>query len=203
MEQINRNTQESFDNLNALTKVGAPIPGESLTNSPDNPMPWEGPSKHSELAPAIDQIITELCTPEIYHPVVDSMRAGFPVAEMAEQVVFDGFSKGMWNPDLMLLLVEPTMYILIALADMADVEPRIDMEDDIDDDETQLSNIGKAIEVAKEKVNPKQIPKDISNKVKELLADVDKENKSLLAADQAPDETESISTNSLLSREEV
>ena len=200
---IEPQNKESLENLTAISKVGAPVPGESLTSDPDQSNSWERAPKFVELAPAIDALLVELAEPEIFHQLVDSMRAGFPVAEMAEQVVFDGFSKGMWNPDLMLLLVEPTMYILIALADMADVEPRIDMEDDIDDDETQLSNIGKAIEVAKEKVNPKQIPKDISNKVKELLADVDKENKSLLAADQAPDETESISTNSLLSREEV
>lgn len=179
MEQINQNTQESFDHLNALTKVGAPIPGESLTNSPDNPMPWEGPSKHSELAPAIDQIITELCTPEIYHPVVDSMRAGFPVAEMAEQIVFDGFTKGMWNPDLMVLLVEPTMYILIHLASLADVEPRIDAEDNKATTEDEINRMEKVMEAASETVSSTPVPEEIAIKVEEKV-----EARSLLEPDK-------------------
>ena len=112
------------------------------------------------------------------------MRAGFPVGDMAEQILFEGFSKGQWNPDLMLLLVEPTMYILIALADMADVEPRIDSEDEPNDAEEQLKNIEKAIDMAKEKVVPTQIPAEISKKVEEQTKELDLPKKSLLSREE-------------------
>ena len=32
-------------------------------------------------------------------------------------------TSGLFNPDLMLLLIEPTMYLLIAIAEENDIEP--------------------------------------------------------------------------------
>ena len=181
---IDPKTQERAENLQAIAKIGRPIPGESLTNSPEQQYPWESPPVHTDLPTAIDALLVELCRPEIFHQLVDSMRAGFPVGDMAEQILFEGFSKGQWNPDLMLLLVEPTMYILIALADMVDVEPRIDSEDDPSDPEEQLSNIEKAIDIAKEKVVPSQVPAEISKKVEEQAEKLELPTKSLLSKEE-------------------
>ena len=181
---IEPQTQESTENLQAIAQIGRPVPGESLTNSPEQQYPWESPPVHTDLPTAIDALLVELCKPEIFHQLVDSMRAGFPVGDMAEQILFEGFSKGQWNPDLMLLLVEPTMYILIALADMADVEHRIDSEDEPNDAEEQLKNIEKAIDMAKEKVVPTQIPAEISKKVEEQTKELDLPKKSLLSREE-------------------
>ena len=181
---IDPRTQESAENLQAISQIGRPIPGESLTNSPEQKYPWEGPTAHTDLPSAIDALLVELCRPEIFHQLVDSMRAGFPVGDMAEQILFEGFTKGQWNPDLMLLLVEPAMYILIALADMADVEPRIDSEEEPNDPEEQLSNIEKAIDMAKEKVVPAQIPAEIIEKVEQQTQALDLPNKSLLSKEE-------------------
>jgi len=181
---IDPRTQESAENLQAISQIGRPIPGESLTNSPEQQYPWEGPTVHTDLPSAIDALLIELCKPEIFHQLVDSMRAGFPVGDMAEQILFEGFTKGQWNPDLMLLLVEPAMYILIALADMADVEPRIDSEEEPNDPEEQLSNIEKAIDMAKEKVVPTQIPAEIIKKVEQQTQALDLPNKSLLSKEE-------------------
>jgi len=181
---IDPRTQESSENLQTISKIGRPIPGESLTNSPEQQYPWESSPKYTDLSTAIDALLVELCKPEIFHQLVDSMRAGFPVGDMAEQVLFEGFTKGQWNPDLMLLLVEPTMYILIALADMADVEPRIDSEEDPNDPEEQLRNIEKAIDMAKEKVVPTQIPAEIVKKVEQQTKELELPNKSLLSKEE-------------------
>ena len=83
----------------------------------------------------------------------------------------------------MLLLVEPTMYILIALADMANVEPRID-DDEEDEPEERLSHIEKAIELAKEKVVPSQVPVAIKSKVKKLTEDIKSSPQSLLSKEE-------------------
>ena len=180
---INPQTQASYDSLQDLSKLERPIPGQSLTNEPSSPMPFEKETIHTELAPAIDELIVKLCDPDIFHPVIDALRAGLPVGEMAEQILFEGFSQGQWNPDLMLLLVEPTMYILIALADMADIEPRID-EDDEDSPEEQISNLEKVIDLAKEKVVPSQVPIKIKSKVKKLTKEINPKEKSLLSKEE-------------------
>ena len=181
---INPQTEASFKELQNLSQLDKPIPGQSLTNDPDSPLPFEQASVHTELAPAIDDLIVRLCEPDIFHPVINALRAGLPVSEMAEQILFEGFSQGFYNPDLMLLLVEPTMYILIALADMVDVEPRIDSEDDPSDPEEQLSNIEKAIDMAKEKVVPSQVPAEIAKKVEEQAEKLELPTKSLLSKEE-------------------
>jgi hypothetical protein len=181
---MNPQTQSSFNELKNLSELDRPVPGQSLTNNPDSPFPFEGPPVHTELAPAIDDLIVRLCAPDIFHPIVDALRDGLPVGEMAEQILFEGFAQGQYNPDLMLLLVEPTMYILIALADMVGVEPRIDDEDDELAPEEEITQLEKVIELAKEKVVPSNIPLKIKSKVEKLTEDIKPNEKSLLSKEE-------------------
>jgi|TARA_R100000482_G_C5132163_1_gene152767 hypothetical protein len=181
---IKPQTEESFETLQRLAQADRPIPGQSLTNDPENPLPFEKTVVHTELVTAIDDLIVRLCDPDIFHPVVNAMRDGLPVSEMAEQILFEGFAQGQFNPDLMLLLVEPTMYILIALADMVDVEPNIVPEDDADSAEEQSNALEKAIEVAKDKVVPKNIPVEIQSKVEKLTKNIKETPISLLSKEE-------------------
>ena len=43
-----------------------------------------------------------------------------------------GFQAGKWNPDLMLMLIEPTIYMLLAIAEQIGIDPVLDREDDRD-----------------------------------------------------------------------
>ena len=181
---INPQTQESFKELQSLSETALPVPGQSLTNDPDRPLPFEQAPVHVELSPAIDDLLVRLCQPEIFQGIVGALAAGIPVAEMAEQILFEGFAQGQYNPDLMLLLVEPTMYILIALADMADVEPRIDDEDDDEDPKEQLSHIEQAIEKAKDTFVPSEIPAEIKSKVEKLTENITPPSPSLLSKEE-------------------
>ena len=180
---INPQIQGSYGDLENLANMEKPIPGQSLTNNPEAPLPFEGPTVHTELAPAIDDLLVKLCEPEVFHGIVGALADGLPVGEMAEQILFEGFAQGQWNPDLMLLLVEPTMYILIALADMADVEPRID-DDDEPDPEEEISQLEKVIELAKEKVVSSQVPVSIKSKVEKLTEDIKPKEQSLLSKEE-------------------
>ena len=165
---INPQTQASYNELENLAQLDKPIPGQSLTNDPDKPLPFEQATVHTELSPAIDDLAD-----------------GLPVGEMAEQILFEGFAQGQYNPDLMLLLVEPTMYILIALADMADVEPRIDDEDDDPDPEEEITQLEKVISLAKEKIVPSQVPSPIKSKVEQLTKNIKPKEQSLLSKEEA------------------
>ena len=86
--------------LDFLANNGRPIPGSSLTNSPDDPYAWEQPPQFTELSPAIDALFLELSEPEAYHSIMDLVRNGVPVGDIAQVILTDGFQKGMFNPDV-------------------------------------------------------------------------------------------------------
>ena len=55
------------------------------------------------------------------------------VLELAQITLYAGFYKGKWNPDLMMLLMEPVIYMIMALAERAGVEYRLDDEESVSD----------------------------------------------------------------------
>ena len=61
------------EGLNFLGSMQRPIPGQSLTNNPDNPYPWEQPPQFTELQPAIDALFIDMTEPESY--IVGSIRS--------------------------------------------------------------------------------------------------------------------------------
>tara|TARA_R110000751_G_scaffold117985_1_gene218360 strand:- start:740 stop:1342 length:603 start_codon:yes stop_codon:yes gene_type:complete len=188
------------EGLKFLSTNGRPIPGESLTNSPDTPYPWEQATQFTELEPAIDALFIELTEPEAYHSIINLVDNKVPLGDIAQIVLTDGFQKGMWNPDLLLLLIEPTMYMIMAFAEKAGIMDSVvyqgEEEDEDDEDNEQLSSIEKAIDIAQDKVVPKAkagvIPKDIETKLAEFTPP---EQPSLL-------EKPEIQSNSLLSKQE-
>ena len=167
------------DGLEFLANNGRPIPGSSLTNSPDNPYPWEQPAQYTELQPAIDALFLELSEPEAFHSIMDLVRNDVPVGDIAQVVLTDGFQKGLWNPDLMLLLMEPTMYMLIAFAEKAGIQDYVTYEgeqDDPEDEDEQLAGVEEAINIAQSRVVSKvksgALPRDIEEKLKEFTPPV-------------------------------
>jgi hypothetical protein len=132
---INPQTQESFKELQSLSETNLPVPGQSLTNDPDTPLPFEQAPVHVELSPAIDDLLVRLCQPEIFQGIVGALADGVPVAEMAEQILFEGFVQGQYNPDLMLLLLEPVMYMIMALAERVGLGDLLGYEGEQSEDE--------------------------------------------------------------------
>lgn len=199
---VNEVEYKDFDQegLEFLSNNGRPIPGSSLTNSPDTPYPWEQPPQFTELSPAIDALFMELSEPEAYHSIMNLVKNGVPVGNIAQVILTDGFQKGMFNPDLMMLLIEPTMYMIIAFAEKAGIDDYITYEgeeDEAPEEEDQLTGIDRAISIAENNIVPKaqagMFPKEIQEKIQEF---VPPEQPSLL---EKPEQTQS---ESLLSREE-
>jgi hypothetical protein len=52
--------------------------------------------------------------------------------------LYRGYTQGLWNPDLMLLLIEPTLYLLIAIADYADIKDYVLYEGEEDDPDAKI-----------------------------------------------------------------
>ena len=186
------------EGLEFLANNGRPIPGSSLTNSPDTPYAWEQAPQFVELQPAMDALFLELTEPEAYHSTMDLVRNGMPIGDIAQILLTDGFQKGMWNPDLLMLLVEPTMYMIIAFAEKADIQDYITYEGEDEepaDDDEQLAGIEEAINIAQDRIVPKAkagvFPKEIEERLEKFTVP---EQPSLL---EKPQQSES-----LLGREE-
>ena len=201
MVQQSKYNNYNVKDLETLATAERPISGQSLTNSPEQQYPWEGPTKFTELQPAIESIFTELTDDQIYFSILDLVKNNLPVGDIAQVILYDGFTKGMWNPDLMLLLVEPVMYMVLALAEQAGFSNPIlyrDEEKEPSSLEEQNKGLDAAIEVMKEKVVPKLkegiIPKDIKEKIE---AFVPPEQSSLLAK---PEVEKEMPRESLLER---
>ena len=108
-------------NENSLS-AQRPIAGQSLTNDPETPLPFEKAARFSNIHEASQFIWMRLIEPEIYTKTMLSLSKGTPIMDIAQLICRGGFQEGLWNPDLMLLLLEPTMYMLIALAERLDIE---------------------------------------------------------------------------------
>ena len=122
------------DGIQALINTGKPIPGQSLTNDPDTSYPWENPPEFTNFREALNFIAEELLVEEVYVPIVVGMGQGVPIADITVQMLQRGFQEGKWNPDLFMMLMEPVMYLLMALAEKAGVDYRLtgDEEEDLD-----------------------------------------------------------------------
>lgn len=127
-----------------------PIPGQSLTNSPEQKYPWDNPPEITSQREATERVFLDLIKPENIETVSTLMADGTPVADVAQMLLMAGFTKGKFNPDMMLNLLEPTMFMLLSIAEKIGLDPKITREDDefeIDDDETSSSNLQVANEL--------------------------------------------------------
>lgn len=116
-----------------VTQTGRPIPGQSLTLDPDNPQPYEKPPQYTSIHEASEFIFQKLISEETYPQIMGLMLDDMPIMEIAQTLLFKGFVEGKWTPDLMLMLVEPVAYMLLALAERAQIDPVIYRDEDEDD----------------------------------------------------------------------
>lgn len=107
--------------LGGLDPLDVPTPGESLTTDPENPRAYERPPQFTDLNKAVDDLFMRMTSRDNIDQFLDLIRDGVPIENIAQVALFEGFRQGQFNPDLMLLMIEPTIYILLWLADYANI----------------------------------------------------------------------------------
>jgi hypothetical protein len=117
----------------------APIPGQSLTNSPDQPYPWERPPEITTQKEAMNKIFLEIIKPDNMETLGTAMSDGIPIAGLAEVLIKTSFQKGKINPDLAITLMEPVMYMLLSVAEKIGVDPVLS-DDEKDDRSAELED---------------------------------------------------------------
>ena len=116
----------------------APIPGESLTSSPDNAKSWERPSQYVNEDKAMEALYLLLTDQDKLPSLINLIDSGTPIDEIAQVILYQGYTAGQYNPDLMLSMIEPTLYLLIAIADYAEIRDYVLYEGEEDDPETEI-----------------------------------------------------------------
>jgi len=77
-----------------------------------------------------------------------SVAEGVPLADLAQIILFKEFQEGAWNPDLMLMLFEPTVYMIMALAERLDL-PMTIYEGELEDEDSEEQILGTAVDEQK------------------------------------------------------
>ena len=121
-----------------INPFNAPTPGESLTNSPDMPHSWERPPEFTQQDDAMEEIYMEITSDDNLMPIINIINDGVPLDQLAQVILYRGYTQGKFNPDLMLMLAEPTIYLLIAIADYADIKDYVLYEGEEDDPDGQI-----------------------------------------------------------------
>lgn len=132
-----------------------PIPGQSLTNSPDQKYPWESPPEITSSKEAVEKIFLELLKDENLELFADLMAKKVPVSDLATMIGMASFTKGKMNPDLMLTVLEPTMYMLLTIAEKLGIDPVLYRGEEQDDREASPEDKSDVDEILKtnQKVN--------------------------------------------------
>jgi len=201
---IEQNVQYEEAGLEALGRMQRPIPGESLMNDPENPQPFEGPPEFTDMREALDYILQGLLQEDTYISIVSSVNDGVPISDIVQQLLYVGFTEGKWNPDMVLILVEPLMYMIMALCEKAGVQYTIyrgeDQDFEEEDAEEMLSKSANDLNSLEEAVQKKasgnitdaSIPAELAQKIETFEVP---EEVSLMAKPKPSEES-----NSLLGR---
>lgn len=171
-----------------------PIPGQSLTNSPDQKYPWEQAPELTSQKETTQKIFLDLLKEDNLETVTTLMSDGIPVMDISQMLLMTAFQKGKMNPDMMVSQLEPTTYMLLAIAEKAGIKPVLNRDDEteaIEDEEIdsedintsqQIKNIvtptGKFKDARINEVNPASVGKNIKVKLEDL--DMSKVKESIL-----------------------
>ena len=173
-------TQKGLDDLVALKSQGSAIPGQSLTNSPEQPYSWEQPPVFANPRDALRDVLDSLLHPEPIQKLTQALLKGASVGDIALSVLYAKFFEGKISPDVMLLLVEPLMYVIMSIAEEANIDYNIDNDDIDEPDEEEVeqtisliqnefANIRK--QIANKKINSTNlegsVDRSLLNRVKE------------------------------------
>ena len=139
--------------------LDTPVPGQSLTDTPGN-YPWEHPPKFVEADEAADYLWNRMSEPEFAEQIIAMLDAGVPVEAIGRTVLFGGFLKGTFNPDVAFIIAEPVMKMIATIGVIAEV-PNINISMD---DMTNKKEIKSAVRLQEE---TKRVGKEVAEEIKQ------------------------------------
>lgn len=136
-----------------------PIPGQSLTDEPSN-YPWEHPPQYVTTDGAADHLWNRMSEPEFAEQIIAMLDAGVPVEAIGRTVLFGGFLKGKFSPDVAFIIAEPVMKMIATIGVIAGIKDIKMSMDDI----TNKKEVRSAVRL---NVEAEKVAKDIQDEVKQ------------------------------------
>ena len=152
----------------------SPTPGESLTKNPEEKFPWEQASEYTEVRPFMEDLFLQLTEDkDRYVKLLVTFMQKISIADTTQMILYTSWRAGKINTDLMLLLIEPVMYLLIAMAEQAEIEPVIYDEEDVDepsqeDADLYVEESQKIAEMKPEKIRKSSVEPSLLARVEDL-----------------------------------
>ena len=129
-----------------------PLPGESLTNDPETPLPFEGAPKYTDQEEILNYFFELFTSPEVFEKLMDTLDDGTPVMDLVQVFLIKGFQDGLYNPD----------HMLIALAERQGIDVEIMREEGDMSDDTDIPSFQQAMS----QVQPTgEVPEEIQQRV--------------------------------------
>ena len=98
----------------------APIPGQSLTDTPGN-YPWEHPPEYTDVKEASEYVWDKMHERKLLEQIITFLKNDIPVEAIARMILFSGFNEGKWNPDVAILLAEIVFKQIMAIGIKAEI----------------------------------------------------------------------------------
>ena len=108
----------------SMSMFNRSIPGQSLTQEPGS-TPWEQPPQFANPTDALEYLFEIITQPRNALQIVTVLKKGMPVEWLAKTIVMDGFTKNKWTPDVGLLILKLVMAMLISVATLKGVSPKV------------------------------------------------------------------------------
>lgn len=179
--------EQEFNDIQA--NMGRAIPGQSMTNDPENPAPYEQAPMFTTVNEASKYLWDFVTEEEHYAAIMTGLNDGEPVMNFVRVILFNEFTKGTFNPDLMLIMAEPLAFMIIALGERLDIDMQITDNDDEDENEEMFGSKveEEKLEQMRQSVKGGQIPQGfLTNAMEEEMRSLPNID-SLLAADPVPE----------------
>lgn len=175
---------EGIDEFIKIQSRGNSVPGQSLTNNPDSPYPWERPAEFANPKDAMNFVISGMLQKDAMSNIIKSLSQGATVEDITNVIVYSGFTRGKYNADTMLLIYEPVMYTIINIGESANLKYKLDDEtgNDYDNEEEQkVDAVLTSFNQFKSQLKNKGV--DQTSMPKELAEEVKTKTRSLLEGD--------------------
>lgn len=177
------NRGEATDNLESFIRARgeAPVPGQSLTNSPDNRYPWEQPPRFANPDEAAESVYQRLLQPEAIKYIVSALSNGASVTDVTSVILYGDFVSGLYNPDVMMLIFEPVMFLVMSIGEKANIDYILDVDLENEERENESKERMNDFLPALQKVKDKALEKTVSSASvpRNLLDKIETETKNI------------------------
>lgn len=156
-------SQEALDEIVNLTNKGNAIPGQSLVSNPEESRPWEKPPTYANPREALEYITALLLQPETVENILRALINGASASDLTMAVLYTKFFEGDISVDVVMLLVEPVMYIIMAMGEEANIKYNID-DNDLDEFDNEEDDFNDKLQAFKGAVENLKREKNIKKK---------------------------------------